>query len=108
MLNQQDQRIFERFTARFPTKFKDSRNDFGTNVFLRDASASGAKIITKERLYLHDVIALTVELPDGHGPLSLKGKVVRVKSQQPRLWDVGIEFQVVDLMCLQRLFRFCQ
>ena len=31
-----ERRIFDRFQSRFPTKFKDSRGDFGNDVFLRD------------------------------------------------------------------------
>ena len=53
---QEERRIFERFPSRYPAKFKDARNGFGTDVYLRDASAGGVKITTKERLYLNDNI----------------------------------------------------
>ena len=50
----EDVRMFERFSARFPVKFKHSRNDFGTEVFLRDASAEGVKVTTKEKMFIKD------------------------------------------------------
>ena len=104
----QDRRIFERFPASFPVKFKDSRNDSGTSVFLRDASASGVKITTQERIYLNDSVSLSVELPDGSQPLSLRGSVVWTKSQNSAHWDIGLKFFELDLMHIQRLFKFCQ
>jgi len=58
-------RLFERFQSRFPVKFKDSRHDFGTDVYLRNISAEGAKIATREQLYLNDSVCLEVELSDG-------------------------------------------
>ena len=100
-----DQRLFERFNARFPVKFKHSRGDFGTEVFLRDASAQGAKVSSSQRLFLHDSVSLLVKLPDGVNPLALNGMVVWSKSRAPKLWDIGIEFHKVDFMGLHRLYK---
>ena len=104
----QDQRIFERFVARFPAKFKDSRHSFGAEVFLRDASAQGIKLVTRERLFLNDRVSLLVKLPDGHEPLSLHGQVVWSKSKMPGTWEIGLKFHQIRLMSLQRLFKYCQ
>lgn len=71
-----ERRIFDRFQFRFPTKFKDSRADFGNDVYLRDASANGVNILTRDRLFINDRIALEVELPDGNDPLVLSGRVM--------------------------------
>ena len=103
---EEDKRIFERFDARFPAKFKDTREDFGTKVTLYDASADGVKISTKERLYLHDSVALEVELPDGLEPMTLKGEVVWVQAKDPDIWDVGLKFHQISLMHLSRLYKF--
>ena len=102
----QERRIFDRFPARFPVKFKDSRGDYGQDVFLRDASASGANIITHERMYLNDTVALEVELPDGTSPLVLNGRVMWSKPSNASMWDVGLQFDEVKLMKIQRLFKF--
>lgn len=102
-----DRRLFDRFTARFPVKFKDSRRDYGNDVFLRDVSANGARITTQEHLYANDNIEMLVELPDGNEPLTLKGKVVWVQGINPSIRNAGVSFEKIDLMQTQRIFRFC-
>ena len=103
----QDRRNFERFPARFPTRFKDTRDDFGTNVFLRDACAEGVKVTTRERLFLNDSVSLEIDLPDEREPLTLKGQVVwAVTGDIPDLWDVGIKFHKLDFVHLSRLYKF--
>jgi len=104
----EERRIFERFSARFPVKFKDTRDDYGDEVFLRDASASGARIMSKERFFLEDQLSLEVELPDGGEPMILSGRVVRVKSLDLSLWDIGMQFPQVNFLKMQRLFRLTQ
>jgi len=103
-----ERRIFERFSARFPVKFKDAREDFGTDVFLRDASAQGIRILTKERFFLEDQLALEVELPDGGEPMVLNGRVVWAKILNLSLWDLGIQFDQVDFLKMQRLFKLAE
>ena len=104
-----DQRIFERFSARFPVKFKDTREEYGTSVFLHDASAQGARLTTHERLFLNDYVSLDVKLPDGTDPLILNGQVVWIKTIEPnQVWGVGLKFRTVDLMKIQRLYKFIE
>jgi len=100
-----ERRIFERFSARFPVKFKDARDDYGTEVFLRDASAKGIRILSKERFFLDDQLALEVELPDGGEPMVLGGHVVWVKFLNLSLWELGIQFSQVNFLKMQRLFK---
>jgi len=107
MENPEDQRLFQRFTARFPAKLKDSVEDFGTKVFLRDASADGIKLASRQKVFLNDSLSLAVKLPDGHEPLVLNGKVVWVRTKEPNtMWEMGLQFHKVDLMNVQRLFKF--
>ncbi len=104
-----ERRVFARFSARFPVRFKDSRDEFGTNVFLLDASATGAHILTEERMFLDDPVSLEVALPDGNAPMVLRGKVVWTKPDAVNaLWDVGLHFPRVHLMGIHRLFRLTQ
>ena len=103
-----ERRLFDRFSARFPTKFKDSRNDYGIDVFLRDASASGARFMTKERFFLEDNISLEVKLPDGGEPLIISGKVKWIKFMNVTTWDIGLQFPDIDFMKVRRLFKFTQ
>jgi hypothetical protein len=102
----EERRLFDRFSARFPTKFKDSRSDYGTDVFLRDASASGVRILSIERMYLDDPVAIEVEVPDGGSPMVLSGKVAWVRPSNAAMWDIGLQFPKVNLMQMQRLFKF--
>ena len=104
-----DKRVFERFQARFPVKFKDTRDDFGTNVFLRDASAEGARIASRERVFLNDYVSLDIKLPDGFDPLTLNGRVAWIKNLEPNtLWEVGIRFHKVDLLKMNRIYRLVE
>ncbi len=104
----EERRIFERFSARFPVKFKDAREDFGSDVFLRDASAQGVRILTKERFFLDDQISLEVELPDGGEPMVLSGRVVWARFLNLSLWDLGVQFHEVNLLRMQRLFKLAE
>jgi hypothetical protein len=102
-----ERRIFERFSARLPAKFKHSRNEYGTDVFLRDASASGARIVSAERFYMEDNVTIEVKLPGSAEPLTLNGKVVWARPvSNNAMWDIGLEFQQVSFMRLQRIFKF--
>ena len=102
----EERRIFERFHTRFPAKFKDSRNEYGTDVFLRDASVSGARILTSERLLLDDPIAIEVEVPDGGSPMVLRGKVVWSKTANVAMWEVGLQFPEINFVKMSRLLKF--
>ncbi|MDE1921457.1 MAG: PilZ domain-containing protein [Candidatus Omnitrophica bacterium] len=108
MQKSEERRTYERFSARFPVKFKDDRNDYGTDVFLRDASAEGVRVLTKERFFLGDRLSLEVELPDGQGPMVLNGRVVWSKLLNLSLWDTGIQFPEVNFFKMQRLFKLTQ
>ena len=63
--NPDERRNFDRFLARFPVKIKDSRNDYGTDVYLRDISAQGARLVTTQKYFHKDSLSLQVKLPDG-------------------------------------------
>ena len=99
-----DKRVFERFKARFPVKFKHSDDDFGKDVFLRDASAEGLRFTTTHRMFINDCISLTVQLPDGSSPLALSGRVVWTQARTSTLWDVGLKFHRTQLMEMRRIY----
>ncbi len=102
---EESNRIFERFPSRFPAKFKDTRTDYGTDVYLRNASAGGMRITTKERLYLNDNVTLEIELPDGKGSMTIRGEVAWVKSKDEQMWDVGLRFHKIVLMDMWRPYK---
>ena len=102
----EDRRLFERVMARFPIKFKESRNDFGNEIFLTDVSAQGIKFVTRERLFMHENISLLVKLPDNQPPLNLNGQIIWTKNKAPGVWEIGLKFHKIRLMGIQRLFNF--
>ena len=101
----EDRRIYERLSARYPVKIKDSRNDYGTDFFLSDFSAGGLKLVSKEKLYLHDFLSLLIKLPDGQEPITLNGEVVWSKSMNPQNWDIGLQFHKVEYLKLYRFLK---
>lgn len=103
-----ENRVFERFPAKFPVKFKHSRDEYGSDVFLRDASAEGMRLTTKEHLFVNDKISVEVKIPDSVQPLILNGEVVWAKNLNPDLWEVGVRFHKIHLMRLQRLYKFVE
>ena len=105
-IRKDDRRLFERFSARFPARFKDEPDAFGDKVYLRDACAFGARITTRDRLYLNDKISLEVDLPDGMAPMDLRGEVVWVRKAPQNVWDMGIRFHRIQLLRLARLYKF--
>ncbi|MCK5014104.1 MAG: PilZ domain-containing protein [Candidatus Omnitrophica bacterium] len=104
----EDRRLFERFPSRFPAKFKDTRGDFGADIYLRDASAGGVKITTKERLYLNDKVTLEVDMSDGKGDMTLRGAVAWVKNKETEMWDIGIRFHKIVFMDMWRPYKFIE
>ncbi|MFH0754557.1 MAG: PilZ domain-containing protein [Candidatus Omnitrophota bacterium] len=101
-----DRRVFERFSAKLPTRFKDVSDDYGVDVSLRDFSASGARFYTRERFFIDDVLAVEVELPDGKGAVPLHGRVCWARGKPSSLWEVGMEFHKVNFFQLSRLVEF--
>ncbi|MCC6758793.1 MAG: PilZ domain-containing protein [Candidatus Omnitrophica bacterium] len=101
-----ENRLFERFSARFPVKFRHTRSDYGSDVFLRDASARGVKISTREKVFLNDSVSLEVKIPDGSEPVTLNGRVVWLHSKSPSLWEAGVELHEINLMEMQRIFKY--
>ena len=101
-----DLRVFDRFSAQWPTKFKNSAADYGMEVEMKDCSASGARLLTNERFLIHDTVSIDVKAPDGLSPLQFSGRVRWVKEHAGPLWDVGVEFHKVELMKTHRLVKF--
>jgi len=101
-----ERRVFNRFSARFPAKIKDSRDTFGSKVYLRNASAEGVQLSSKEQLFVNDSVALEVNLLDGTNPLNLRGEIVWAKKASPNIWDIGLRFHKVNLVQMSRLYKF--
>ncbi len=105
-MERSERRLFERFEARFPTRFRDTSPDYGTDVFLKDVSGTGLRLTTRQRMFIDDIISLEVKMPDGLDPVVLNGRVRWVHQVLGEVWEVGVEFHKVDFMRMHRLVRF--
>ncbi|MBF0618776.1 MAG: PilZ domain-containing protein [Candidatus Omnitrophica bacterium] len=101
-----DNRLFERFPARFPARFHDTDSAYGADVLLRDASGSGLRIATRQKLLLDDRLSLEVELPDGKDAVVLSGRVRWIHNTSPQLAEAGIELHKVSFMRMHRLVKY--
>lgn len=101
-----ERRLFERLPARFPTKFHDSSSDYGVDVFLKDMSATGVRIATRERLFLNDAVSLDVKVPDGHDPVPVHGRVCWIREVAPRSYEAGVEFHKINFVRISRLTKY--
>ena len=104
--DQGERRMFERFNAQLPTKFNDSDAAYGSDVFLRDFSASGARLHTRERFLIDDMLSLQLDIPDGRDPLPVNGRVRWIRPRASSMYEVGIEFHKIQLMKMHRLVKF--
>ena len=100
-----DRRLFERFSARLSAKIKDSRDNFGEKLYLRDASAQGAQFMSKEPFFANDSLTVEVNIPGQAYPLTLKGSVAWVSKQNDNRWDLGLKLYNVDLVDISRLYE---
>ena len=100
-----ENRIFERFSARFPARLKDSNHEFGSRIFLRNVSAQGAKISTMDRFFLKDNLAVEIELP-GNEYVTLAGQVVWAFRHENNIWDFGLMFHTINLLHVSRLLTY--
>ncbi len=100
-----ERRLFERIEAKCPVKLDSKDQPFDANIYLRDFSAGGVRIITKKKLNTNQDLDFWVAVPDGHDPLQLQGKVVWLKDVGKNLWDAGICFKRIHLMDCQRLLN---
>lgn len=101
----EDNRIFERFKARFPLRFlnlSDNREGQGST---QDISAKGVGIVTKEQLRPNTPLEMWLEIPDRGEPLYMRGEVVWSISQGLDEYRTGINLEKADLMGLSRALR---
>ena len=75
-----DKRLFERFTVDLPARFKGYTNKPDDRIVLQDISAQGAKLISKERFFVNDFVALEVLMPSTGDIVELQGQVVWVNT----------------------------
>jgi len=100
-----ERRLFERIEAKYPLRLNEKEEPYNSGVYLRDFSAGGVKIITKQKLSRDKDIDFWVDLPDGNEPVHFSGRVVWLKNVGNYVWDAGISFKNIRLMSFHRLLN---
>jgi hypothetical protein len=101
----QDRRIFDRFTAKFPVKFINLRENKESEASIDDVSAKGIGITSNEQLSPRTALEMWLEIPDKGEPLYTRGEVVWSRRVEPDKFKVGVNLEKADLMGLSRVLR---
>ncbi len=103
--NFEDRRIFERFTAKFPLRFIDLKENREGEASTQDISAKGVGFLSKEEMRAHTPLEMWLEIPDKAEPLYARGEVMWSKSLEPNQHRIGVNLEKADLMGLSRVLR---
>lgn len=103
--NFEDRRIFDRFTAKFPVKFINLRENKESEALTEDVSAKGIGFTAKEELQLRTPLEMWLNIPDKGEPLYTRGEVVWSRMVEPNKFRVGVNLEKADLMGLSRVLR---
>lgn len=99
----EDQRIFDRITARFPVKFLDPQSGWEGEAETVDFSANGLGFVTNESLLVKTPLELWLKIPDKRDPFYTRGQVVWSKpSDEVNRYRVGVQLERAELMGLAR------
>lgn len=101
----EDRRMFVRFPVAMPARF--FRGDIGIkgNGCLRDISASGLCIETKERLDARARMRIDVQIPHVDQPFSTAGAIVWVQRIGGKKYRAGVMMDKIELMGVWRVLN---
>jgi hypothetical protein len=100
----EDQRLFERFPTNCLARYRNATDHRQGEFFLRNASAQGISCVTRDPLYVKDVLSLDVDIPDSTDPLHVQAEVVWLKKDEEDLWDIGLKLHNTRLVDMSRLY----
>lgn len=101
----EDRRIFERFTARFPLRFIDLKENKEGEASTENISAKGIGFLTTQPLQSRTSLEMWLQIPDKGEPLYTRGEVVWSKTIEPDKHRVGVNLEKANLMGLSRVLR---
>ena len=73
---------------------------------IADIGINGAGILTDRSLMIGGLLNVGFELPDGHGRMRLKGKIIRRMLVNERFWFFGVEFQSISIREKETILGF--
>lgn len=101
----EDRRRFTRFAKAFPIKFRDCDRNQEGNGETKDISAQGLGFVTDIALTSGLNLELWLYIPDKHGPLYAKGKVVWSCMVGAKTYRIGVDLTKVDFLGLARILK---
>ena len=97
--------MFDRFAVDFSAEVKQPDAPPETSFAqCCDVSASGAGLLSDEKLIPDTDLEIWLGIPDGHPPFRGLARVVWSKQVRQDKWHSGLEFKTVDFMGLRRVF----
>lgn len=102
---QADRRKFLRVSAEFGVEVQPQGGGASFAARTVNISAGGAKIVSDERLALHDELQLEIRFEGPTFLVFVEATVVRVERSDPH-WAYGVEFHDLDRYIEQRIVRW--
>lgn len=101
----EDQRIFARFSARFPLRFLNLDASSEGDAQAEDISAKGIGFVASEQLAPYTPLEMWLGIPDQGEPLYARGRVIWSKSLGSDKYRTGVSLERADLMGVSRVMR---
>jgi hypothetical protein len=101
----QDRRIFDRFTAKFPLRLINLRENKESEALSDDVSAKGIGFTATQQVQLRTPLEMWLKIPDKGEPLYTRGEVVWSMMVEPNKYRIGVNLERADLMGLSRVLR---
>lgn len=99
-----ENRIFHRFPTNCLARYKNSHDSSEGEVILRNASAQGLKVVSKNPLYVNDFISFAIDVPHSSLPLNVRGEIVWSKRDEKHYWNIGVKLQKIRFVEMSRLY----
>jgi len=104
-MDQDDRRIFQRFSIRLPLRFIDLYSGKEGLGETQDVNAKGVGFKTGRELKVNTPVELWLDVPDRGEPLYTRGKISWARPEGVGEFKVGVALEKADLMGLSRILR---
>lgn len=109
-----ERRCYVRIDIDLPVRYTIPRGSVNLDAIkTKNISVGGICMTLNEKLNMHEILALEIELPEGPMPVMVKGEIVWVREDiaqsrkdEIRHFDIGIEFRELLSKDRDRLFKF--
>jgi len=100
-----DQRIFERFSARLPLRFLNLENNQESLAETRDISAKGIGLVAAEQMAVNTPLELWVEASGIGSPFYFRGRVAWSKIAPGQQYWAGVNLDKAEVMTISHILN---